>query len=194
MDTPTTYRCPKCGFESSDFQSCEACGALFEKVRRRRLNEEITELAMEDSPYQQPDTRPHTLPLWQKTLVLAVLLLIGLSWALNSRRQAGPGVGDMVTFSSAMAVDGRPAVVKFYADWCGPCKVYAPIFDKVTGEYGSRIKAASVNLDENRDVAQRYSVRAIPATLFFDAKGNQVRRIDGVVSDTTLKSAIDELF
>lgn len=194
MDTPKTYACPKCGFQSSDFQTCEACGALFEKVRQRRLNEEITELAMEESPYQVPDTRPHSLPLWQKTLVVGVLLFIGLAWAYNSRRQAGPGVADMVTFSTAMIVDGRPAVVKFYADWCGPCKVYAPIFDEVAADYGSRIKVASVNLDENRDIAQKYSIRAIPATLFFDAKGNQVKRIDGVVAGDTLKAAIDALF
>ncbi|MFY7803010.1 MAG: thioredoxin [Limnoraphis robusta] len=58
-------------------------------------------------------------------------------------------------------------VVDFTASWCGPCKLVAPLMDKLADEYGDQIKVFKLDLDSNKPVAKRFSIRSIPAVLFF---------------------------
>ena len=196
MDAPNTYLCPKCGHSSRDMDQCEACGASFVKIRQRRIQGEMAEMSREDLPPLPHSELRDKLPLWQKTLVMGIILLIGVVWAFN--RYGSPGAASGASgpemISAALTPDGRPAVVKFYADWCGPCKVYAPIFDRVTADYGTRIKVASIDLDARRDLGQQFNVSAIPATLFFDGKGKLVGRAMGLQGEAALKRAIDAAF
>jgi thioredoxin len=66
-----------------------------------------------------------------------------------------------------------PAIVDFYADWCGPCRYVAPFLEQIASEYGVKLKVYKVNTDNNPRVASAFNIRGIPAFLFITAKGEQ---------------------
>ena len=73
-------------------------------------------------------------------------------------------------------------VVDFWADWCGPCKMVAPVMDELAEDYDGRAKIAKLNVDEERDLAKKYRVMSIPSILFFK-NGNEVDRIVGALRE-----------
>jgi thioredoxin 1 len=83
-------------------------------------------------------------------------------------------------------------VVDFYADWCGPCKMMAPIFAETAGEYEGRATFAKLNIDESRETAMENQVMSIPTLLFYK-DGEQKDRVTGAIDKATLKSHIDAL-
>lgn len=82
-------------------------------------------------------------------------------------------------------------VIDFWAVWCSPCKVFAPIFEKIQQEYYQDFIFVKINVDENPMVAQRFGISSIPTTLFI--KGGQfLRKLVGVINYTTLKQALEK--
>ena len=93
-------------------------------------------------------------------------------------------------FAAAVLRSEVPVLVDFWAEWCGPCRMIAPIVEDFAGEYAGRLKVVKVDVDENNMVAMRYSVMSIPTLGIF--KGGQlVERIVGYMPKSELKRRID---
>ena len=85
-----------------------------------------------------------------------------------------------------------PTLVDFYATWCGPCKMMAPIIQEIANEYADKAKICKLNTDEARDSAMEFGISAIPTIILF--KGGQVqKKWVGLASKKDLSAAIDEL-
>jgi thioredoxin 1 len=84
------------------------------------------------------------------------------------------------------------AVVDFYADWCGPCKMFAPVFLEAKNEYEGRVSFAKVNVDDSRGLAAKYNVLGIPTIIFFK-DGETVDRVSGVLDKETLYAKINAI-
>ena len=85
---------------------------------------------------------------------------------------------DETTFDELINSSAEPVVVDFWAEWCGPCKMVAPILDEIAAEQEGVVKVAKLNVDENPSVAQRFGVMSIPTMLVF-RDGEVDRRIVG---------------
>lgn len=95
-------------------------------------------------------------------------------------------------FDREVTQSDKPVIVDFWAEWCGPCKMIAPLLDEVAREKAGAVKVAKVNVDENQSLSFKYNIRAIPALLFF--KNGQLRdQITGMTSKKDLLSRIEAL-
>ena len=87
----------------------------------------------------------------------------------------------------------RPVVVDFWAEWCQPCKMIAPILEEIAGDNVDKIRITKVNVDDNGEIAARYGIRAIPTLLLF--KGGQLAdQYVGMMDKATLKAKISAKF
>ncbi len=103
--------------------------------------------------------------------------------------------GNVKTFSAANWADevensSTPVLVDFWAVWCGPCRMIAPIVDELSNEYEGVVKVGKLNVDENSAIAAKYGVMSIPTLLVFK-NGQPVERIVGFMQKKELKSRID---
>jgi thioredoxin 1 len=78
------------------------------------------------------------------------------------------------TFDETVASSDKPIIVDFWAEWCGPCKMIAPILGEIANEQADNLTVAKLNVDENPDIAMRFNVMSIPTLLVFD--GGEVRK------------------
>jgi len=92
-------------------------------------------------------------------------------------------------FDRELTQDDKPLIVDFWAEWCGPCKMIAPLLDEVAREKLGAVKIAKVSVDENESLSSKYNIRAIPALLFF--KNGQLR--DQVIGVTSKKDLLNRL-
>lgn len=85
-----------------------------------------------------------------------------------------------------------PVIIDFYADWCGPCKMLAPIFEELSEEYKGKMKFIKLDTEAELTIAEQFGVRSIP-TLIVMHKGKEVDRIVGFMSKDVLKKQIDSI-
>lgn len=90
------------------------------------------------------------------------------------------------------ALSGGIAVVDFWAEWCGPCKIVTPIIDTLSDDYEGRATIGKVNVDDNPEISMKYGVRSIP-TIIFIKDGEVVDKHVGVATKATLESKIEGL-
>jgi thioredoxin 1 len=93
-------------------------------------------------------------------------------------------------FESEVLRSETPVLVDYWAEWCGPCKMIAPILDEVAREYAGRLKVAKLNIDDNQATPPRYGIRGIPTLMLFK-KGNVEATKVGAMSKSQLTAFLD---
>ncbi len=94
------------------------------------------------------------------------------------------------TFQAEVLDNPAPIAVDFWASWCGPCKLLAPVLDKVAQELEGRVRFAKVNVDENPELAAKYGIVSIPTVMLFRDK-EQPKRLIGLVDAQTLREFLE---
>ena len=95
-------------------------------------------------------------------------------------------------FEKEVLQAAQPTLVDFWAEWCGPCKMLAPILDELASEYDGKVKIAKVNIDEHQGLATQYGIQSIPTLLLFQ-KGQVAEQIVGLRSKRDLKARFDSV-
>ena len=96
------------------------------------------------------------------------------------------------SFEDEVLKSDVPVMVDFFAPWCGPCRMVAPIVEKLSQEYDGRFKFCKLNVDENPEVAAKYGVMSIPLMVFFKVD-EKVDEVLGAVPEGTLRPKVDAL-
>ncbi len=96
------------------------------------------------------------------------------------------------TFEAEVVKSAIPVVADFWAEWCGPCRMIAPVLKELARDYKDRLKVAKINVDEEPDLASRYGIQSIPTLLFFKG-GEMVRQQIGAVPRAVLEKIVKEL-
>ena len=94
------------------------------------------------------------------------------------------------SFEDEVLKSDLPVLVDYWAEWCGPCKMIAPILDEIVGEYAGKLKIAKLNIDDNADTPPKYGIRGIPTLMLFKGGNVEATKV-GAVSKSQLTAFLD---
>jgi thioredoxin 1 len=95
------------------------------------------------------------------------------------------------TFDTEVLQNDKPVIVDYWAEWCGPCRMVAPVLEEIANEYGDKIDVVKLNIDENPAISQRYQIMAIPTMSVFSG-GEVVKQIVGAKPKSALLRELAE--
>lgn len=95
-------------------------------------------------------------------------------------------------FEEEILKSATPALVDFWAAWCGPCRTVGPVVEELAGEYNNKVKIAKLNVDDNKQTPSKYGVRGIPTLMLFK-NGQVVDQIVGAVPKSKIKELLDKV-
>lgn len=136
-----------------------------------------------------------------KRIIIIVLCALGLVSALDAQEKKGVVTLSSKEFKTKVYdisaknpeyLGSKPAIVDFYASWCGPCRAISPVLEELAKEYGDKIVIYKVDVDASRDIAQALGIRSIPAVLFIPMKGEAQMTVGGR-SKEDFKKQIDTI-
>ena len=99
---------------------------------------------------------------------------------------------NVANFQKEVTESKTPVIIDFWAPWCGPCRMMAPVFEELSKEYAGKLKFVKMNTEENHVLAQQYQIMGIPC-LIIVSKGAEVDRIVGFAQKAALKEQIDKI-
>lgn len=94
------------------------------------------------------------------------------------------------SFEDEVLKSDHPVLVDYWAEWCGPCKMIAPILDEIAGEYAGKLKIAKLNIDDNPETPPKYGIRGIPTLMLFKGGNVEATKV-GAVSKSQLTAFLD---
>ena len=94
------------------------------------------------------------------------------------------------TFDDEVLKSEKPVLVDYWAEWCGPCKMIAPILEDISGQYSDRLKVAKLNIDENPNTPPKYGIRGIPTLMLFRGGNVEATKV-GALSKSQLAAFLD---
>jgi thioredoxin 1 len=117
---------------------------------------------------------------------IALIAVIGKDGNMSAAAQVSDA-----TFKQEVLESEVPVLVDFWAPWCGPCRMVAPIVDEIASQYDGKVKVVKVNTDDNPSVASQYGIRSIPTLMVFKG-GQRVDMVVGAVPKTTLANTLEK--